>query len=366
MSVDSTMSDSTYSMTNCYGCGEQMRTELLHNHIISNHPTYFWDDLFTFQLRDGVMEPLSTLQLREAYNLLHTNAPYKTEPDVYIDFGGNQAYKKIGTAFKHIQKHTDKHVQNYIDTLKQGINKDSLKQLIQFIIHKPLKVIDDENEIQRRVYYQLAEEKSKFHNEISMMREENYRAKLFMGRDEIKEIDELRAENKALLYTVRQLREEQSACSLQLTDWESMRMKSLTQQKEVMDYYEKATKQHKADMKKIQDECDKKTKKYEDECERKIKKAKEELSEMSYKYEEDYNKKIKRCEDECDKKIKKYRDDCDTKIKKMRDELTAKYEKKEKKYKKQIKKYQQEIKVMESKIDNDSSDSSDSSDSDSD
>jgi len=327
----------SHSTTNCYGCGEQMRTELLHNHIISNHPTYFWDDLFTFQLREGVIEPVSTMQLREAYNLLQTNAPYKTEPDVYIDFGGNQAYKKVGTAMNNIQRHPDQHVQNYIDTLKQGLNKDSLKQLIQFVLRKPLKVIDDENEVRRRVQKQLDEEISKFHNEISMMREENYRAKLFMGRDEIKEIERLRVENKALQSTNWDLRESQSAVSINLTDLESMRMKSIAQQKEAIEYYEKATKQHKADMKKMNEDCDKKMKKMDEDC----------------------DKKMKKMEEDCDKKMKKMKDDCDKKMEKVKEqisELTAKYEKIDKKQKKEIKKYQKQIKSMQS----------DSSDSDSD
>jgi DNA anti-recombination protein RmuC len=147
----------------------------------------------------------------------------------------------------------------------------------------------------------------------------------------------LREENKALQSANCELRESQSTASISFDDLVSMRMKNVAQQKEAIDYYEKATKQHKADMKKVNEDCDKKMKKMDEDC----------------------DKKMKKMDEDCDKKMKKMKDDCDKKLEKMKEqisELTAKYDKIDKKQKKEIKKYQKQIKSMQS----------DSSDSDSD
>lgn len=307
----------SHSTTNCYACSQEMRTELLHNHIISNHPTYFWDDLFSFQTQDGVMEVCvgNKPQLREAYNLLHSNTPYKIEPDVFTDFGGNQAYKKINTAINHIQRHTEKHVQNYIDAVKQGLNRESLKQLIAFVMQRQVKVIDDENEVQRRVHYQLNEEKSKFYDEISMMREATHRANLYMERDEIKEINRLYTEIKVLRTRNEELRRdlEQYNHSIKLNDWEDMRKRSLSEIETIREYYDNAMKANKETVEEMKKECDKKMKKMEEDCDKKVKKIKEQIS-----------------------------------------DLTEKYEKIDKKQKKEIKKMQKQIKALQNASDSDS------------
>lgn len=248
-----------HSTTNCYTCGQEMRTESLLSHILNNHPTYFWDDIFAFQMIDGVMEISigRKYQIKEAINLLDGNAPYRVDDDVFADFGGKTSYKKSETAMKHIQKHTDKHIEKYIDALTQGITKDNLKQLLTFIMNKPVRVIDDEKEVQLRVRQEMEVEKAKFNDEILSMRRENHRAKFFMERDEIKIIEEqsslidiLRTENRGLLSNKCKLEEDIKKYDTIYVEAELNRRKSLKEEGEQMTYYEKATKEYIARTKK--------------------------------------------------------------------------------------------------------------------
>ena len=305
-----------------------MRTESLLNHIINNHPTYFWDDIIAFRMVDDVMDLTigSKYQIKEAINLLDTNGPYKVEDDVFTDFGSKTSYKKSETAMKHIQKHPDKHIEKYIDAVKQGMTKDTLKQLLTFIMNKPVRVIDDEKEVQKRVRQEMDIEKAKFKDEIVTMRRENQKAKFFMERDEIKQIEEqisliniLRTENMELRSIKCKLEEELKQYDNFYVEAELNRRKTLIEEGEQMTYYEKATKEYRTRTKKMEDKCEAKLKKMEEDNEKKLKKLKEEMA-----------------------------------------ELTTKYNDKERKYKRDIKKYQHEIKGLKLKSKNSSSDDTNS------
>jgi len=317
----------SYSTINCNTCDQEMRTESLLSHIINNHPTYFWDDIFSFQTVDGVMELRinSKYQLKEAFSLLDSNSPYKVDDDIFTDFGGNKSYKKSETAMNHIQKHSDKHVHKYIDALKQGLNSDNLKQLLQFIMNKPVKVIEDEKEVQRRVRDEMANEKAKFENEMSALRIENHKAQYFMGRDEVKMIEEQKKYIERLLKENAELRNNNYKLNEKLSEYNTIYIESqkemresLKKESEELSWYEKLKKQLTLENKKLQDNCDTKLKKMEEDNDKKIKKIKEQMTEQ-----------------------------------------TEKYDKKEIKYKKEIKKLQHEIKALKLRSKSDSSDSTD-------
>lgn len=271
--------------TNCSRCGDEIRKDTYIVHIFKNHPTYFWEDIFTF-VRDEETSVIdlhdrSRLQLKEAYNLLRNESSYELEDQLYIDFGSKQAFTSSMTATKHVQKHPLKHQENYIQMLKEGLNIDSAKKLFEFVLQRKVKVIDDANEIKRQVERQLAEEKLKYAREMNEMREYTDKCKRFMERDEVKQIEtmeqvisRLRKELADATNVMRHQDAELSGYRTSYINFESVNKANLIDEMNQMSYYEKA----KAN-------CEAKMKKYEEDCDKKIKKAKEEIVELTEKFD---------------------------------------------------------------------------------
>jgi DNA repair exonuclease SbcCD ATPase subunit len=302
--------------TTCDQCNETVRKDTYIVHIIKNHPTFFWDDIFSLVCcqETGAMElkDRSKMQLREAYNVLDSGSSYELEHEVYVDFGSKQTFKNSETALKHIQKNTEKHKQKYVDMLKEGLNVDNVKQLITFLRQRKVKVIDDASEIKRQVERQLAEEKLKYAREMNEMREYTDKCKKFMERDEVKQIEtmeqiisRLRKELADATNVMRHQDAELYGYRTSYANLESVNKTNMINEMNQMSYYEKA----KAN-------CEAKMKKHEEDCDKKIKKAKEEIV-----------------------------------------ELTEKFDKKEKKLKSEIKAYKQEIQLVKLRAKQSDSDS---------
>jgi len=271
--------------TTCDHCNEIVRKDTYIVHITKNHPTFFWDDIFSLVCceQTGVMElkDRSKVQLREAYNVLDCGSSYELEDGIYVDFGNKQTFKNSETALKHIQKNTEKHKQKYVDMLKEGLNVDTVKQLIAFLRQRKVKVIDDASEIKRQVERQVAEERQKIVGELNMALIERDNCRKYMERDEIKHIESLEQQirqlRKELLDATNVMRHQDAELSgyrHSYANLESMNKSNLINEMTQMSYYEKA----KAN-------CEAKMKKHEEDCDKKIKKAKEEIVELSEKFE---------------------------------------------------------------------------------
>jgi hypothetical protein len=302
--------------TTCNQCNENVRKDTYIVHIIKNHPTFFWNDIFTLARCEetGALEiqDKCKMQMREAYGVLDNDAPYELEDELFIDFGSKQTFKNSATALKHIQKHTEKHKENYVEMLKEGLNVDIVKQLLSFLRQRKVRVIDDQNEVARQVQKQVAEHKKEFLFEINEMRTYNDKCKRFMERDEVKQIEtmeqeivQLRKELRDATNVMRHQDAELFGYRTSYANLESINKTNMINEMSEMSYYEKA----KAN-------CEAKMKKHEEECNKKIKKAKEEM-----------------------------------------DEATEKFEKKEKKLKAEVKAYKQEIQLVKLRAKQSDSDS---------
>jgi DNA repair exonuclease SbcCD ATPase subunit len=313
--------------TPCNQCKEILRKETLLTHIIKNHPTFFWNDIFTLARCEetGALEiqDKCKMQMREAYGVLDNDAPYELEDELFVDFGSKQTFKNSATALKHIQKHTEKHKENYVEMLKEGLNVDTVKQLLSFMRQRKVKFINDQNEVDRQVEKQVAEEKKKIIGELNMAIIERDKCRQFMERDEVKELERMREE---LYQSKKELRDANNVMRHQdaelfgfrtsYANLESINKTNMTDEMTQLSYYEKA----KAN-------CEAKMKKHEEECDKKIKKAKEEIMELTNKYE---------------KKL---------------EEEKEKFEKKEKKLKAEVKAYKQEIQLVKLRAKQSDSDS---------
>jgi hypothetical protein len=302
--------------TTCSRCNDEIRKDTYIVHIFKNHPTYFWEDIFTFVKDEETnvieLHDRSRLQLKEAYNLLNNESSYELEDELFVDFGSKQAFKTSATAMKHIQKHSKKHQENYIQLLKEGLNVDTVKKLLAFILQRKVKIIDDQNEVIRQVQKQTAEYKKEFLSELNEMRTYNDKCKQFMERDEVKELERIQEElhqlKKELKDANNVMRHQDAELYGYRTSYaklESVNEASMIKEMSEMSYYEKA---------KLN--CEAKMKKHEEECNKKIKKAKEEM-----------------------------------------DEVTEKFEKKEKKLKAEVKAYKQEIQLVKLRAKQSDSDS---------
>jgi hypothetical protein len=302
--------------TNCNQCNETVRRDTYIVHIIKNHPTFFWEDIFSLAKCEetGVMEikDRSKMQLREAFNVLDSGSSYELEDELYIDFGSKQTFKSSETAMKHIQKHTEKHKQKYVEMLKEGLTVDTVRQLIAFLRQRKVKVIDDPLEVRRQVERQVDERHREFMVELNMARVERDKCRQFMERDEVKQIEtmeqeitRLRRELKDANNVMRHQDAELSGYRTSYVNFESVNKANLIDEMNQMSYYEKA-----------KNNCEAKMKKHEEDCDKKIKKAKEEIT-----------------------------------------ELTEKFDKKEKKLKSEIKAYKQEIQLIKIRAKKSDSDS---------
>jgi chromosome segregation ATPase len=271
--------------TTCNQCNENVRKDTYIVHIIKNHPTFFWNDIFTLAHCEetGALEiqDKCKMQMREAYGVLDNDAPYELEDELFIDFGSKQTFKNSATALKHIQKHTEKHKENYVEMLKEGLNVDIVKQLLSFLRQRKVRVIDDQNEVARQVQKQVAEHKKEFLSEINEMRTYNDKCKRFMERDEVKQIETMEQEITRLrreLADANNVMRHQDAelfgYRTSYANLESINKTNMIDEMSQMSYYEKA----KAN-------CEAKMKKHEEECNKKIKKAKEEMDEVIEKFE---------------------------------------------------------------------------------
>lgn len=302
--------------TICNLCNQEVRKDTYIVHIIKNHPTFFWNEIFTLARCEetGVLEiqDKSKMQQREAYNVLDNDAPYELEDELFVDFGSKQTFKNSATALKHIQKHTEKHKENYVEMLKEGLNVDTVKELITFLRQRKVKVINDQNEVNRQVQKQVTEYKQQFIVELNEMRIQHDKNKQYMERDEVKEIERLQEEVQHLKKEVKDanniMRHQDSELYGYRTSYaklESVNKANLINDMAEMSYYEKA-----------KQNCETRMKKHEEECDKKMKKAREEITELTNKFE---------------KKL---------------EEEKEKFEKKEKKLKAEVKAYKQEIQLV--------------------
>lgn len=271
--------------TNCDQCNQDVRKDTYISHIIKNHPTYFWNDIFSLARCEetGVLDlqDKSKMQLREAYNVLDSGSSYELEDQLYVDFGSKQTFKSSETAMKHIQKNIEKHRQNYVEMLKEGLNVENVMQLITFLRQRKVKIIDDKNEVKRQVDKQVAEEKQKIISELNMCRIERDDCRKFMQRDEVKHIQTMEEDiirlRKELIDANNVMRHQDAELygyRTSIVNMETINRTNLINEMNEMSYYEKA----KAN-------CNAKMKKHEEDCDKKIKQAKEEIKELSEKFE---------------------------------------------------------------------------------
>lgn len=271
--------------TICNLCSQEVRKDTYIVHIIKNHPTYFWKDIFTIAQCEetGVMDiqDKCKMQQREAYNVLDSGSSYELEDELFVDFGSKQTFKNSATAMKHIQKHTEKHRENYVEMLKEGLNVDTVKQLISFLRQRKVKVIDDQNEVARQVEKLNAEYRKEFLSEMNEMRIYNDKCKQFMERDLVKEneclreeVQHLKKELKDAGNVMRHQDAELYGYRTSYANLESVNKSNMINEMTEMSYYEKA-----------KQNCEARMKKHEEECTKKMKKAKEEMEELVEKFE---------------------------------------------------------------------------------
>ena len=271
--------------TTCSRCNDEIRKDTYIVHIFKNHPTYFWEDIFTFVKDEETnvieLHDRSRLQLKEAYNLLNNESSYELEDELFVDFGSKQAFKTSATAMKHIQKHSKKHQENYIQLLKEGLNVENAKKLMAFILQRKVKVIDDQNEVARQVEKLNAEYRKEFLSEMNEMRIYNDKCKQFMERDLVKEneclreeVQHLKKELKDAGNVMRHQDAELYGYRTSYANLESVNKSNMINEMTEMSYYEKA-----------KQNCEARMKKHEEECTKKMKKAKEEMEELVEKFE---------------------------------------------------------------------------------
>jgi hypothetical protein len=323
------MAESTMHV-NCNACDDDVRKDTYIVHIIKNHPEFFWRDVFTlFKDEHDTLQNRRITQMKDAISVLDTGCSYELDDELYVDFGDKRTYKKPETATGHALKHTEKHINNFVDLLKMGLTRQTLRELFAFIVSKPTKVINDEQAVKDRTAKGIAEEMKKY--DIAELQRINTLYEYYMASEEKcdkeqlqKTVYDLTNQNTELTAKLNTVIRELNCYRQAENDRESSSYGKLQEEVEAFSSYEKAKKN-----------CEDRVKKIEAECEKKLKKAKQ-----------DTEATLEKAEAECDKKMKK-----------VREEHNAIVEKLEKKIKKQdtvIKVLKFEKEMADRKVDADS------------
>jgi DNA repair exonuclease SbcCD ATPase subunit len=308
-------------ITMCNACNDTVRKDTYITHILKMHPEYFWDDMFKPFMNDEtkVWDLRNRAQLKDAINVLELGSSYQIDDELYADFGSKQTFKNPVTANKHIQKHITKHQTAFCELIKQGLTVEKLLELFNWIVYRPVKIINDMPWCQSQIKEGLAkgmkeldDEKKVFMNELYHARAIAKRCNEIMETDEYKAYAKTREENQTLRENIRVLQSNVNTLTCDMNHYkefydasESRNQTNLAEEINGMTYYEKARKS--------------------------------------------YETKMKKHEEDCDKKIKQAREEAD--------EANAKLEKREKKLKAEIKAYKQEIAMMKLRAKQSDSDS---------
>jgi hypothetical protein len=281
--------------TMCNTCNETIRKDTYITHILKTHPEYIWNDLFRL-FRDeetGVWDLRSRTQLREAINILEADGSYELDDELYADFGSKQTFKNSATATKHIQKHADKHRSAFCQLVKEGLTEKNLLELFKWIVHRPVKVINDIafcrnhiNEEVAKAKQELDEKNKVFMKELYEAKEVAKRCKAIMETDEFAEYEKNKERCLQMKEDIRILQSNINTVTTDMNHYksfydsaESRNLGRLNEEQGAIEFWEKSVKANEQKMKKHEAECDKK-----------VKKAKQDSEEVTEKLEKQIKK----------------------------------------------------------------------------
>ena len=292
--------------TMCNTCNETIRKDTYITHILKTHPEYIWNDLFR-TIRDeetGVWDLRSRTQLREAINILEADGSYELDDELYADFGSKQTFKNSATATKHIQKHADKHRSAFCQLVKEGLTEKNLLELFKWIVHRPVKVINDMpfcrnhiNEEVAKAKQELDEKNKVFMKELYEAKEVAKRCKAIMETDEFTEYEKNKERCLQMKEDIRILQSNITTVTNDMNHYkafydstESRNVGHLNEEKGAVAFWEKSVKLNEQKMKKHEAECDKKVKHAVENADKKIKKAEEDAEDAKEKLEKQIKK----------------------------------------------------------------------------
>jgi hypothetical protein len=290
----------------CNTCNETIRKDTYITHILKAHPEYMWNDIFR-PFRDeetGVWDLRNRAQLKEAINVLEADGSYELDDEVYADFGSKQTFKNSATATKHIQKHADKHRSAFCQLIKEGLTEKNLLELLKWIAHRPVKVINDMPFCRNHISEEVAKAKQELNEKDRLFMIELYeakevakRCKAIMETDEFTEYEKNKERCQQMKEDIRILQDNLNTVTSDMNHYKSFYDDSerrnkgnLNEEKEAIAYWEKSVKANEQKMKKHEAECDKKIKYAEEIADKKVKQADEDAVYAKEKLEKQIKK----------------------------------------------------------------------------